>query len=88
MTCRVDFTGTAEDDLSSLDRTVAQQVLDKLNWLAENAESVQHTALTGQWKGVFRLHIGHYRALYTYNREEGRLVVHFVRHRSEIYRRR
>ena len=88
MTCRVEFTSTAENDLSSLDRTVAQQVLDKLHWLADNAESVRHRALTGQWKGVFRLHIGDYRALYTYSRREGKVVVHFVRHRSEIYRLR
>ena len=83
---RVEFTGDAEDDLSKLDNTVAQQVLDKLRWLADNAESVRHKALTGQWKSVFSLRIGNYRAIYSYDRTERRVVVHFVRHRSEVYR--
>ena len=88
MTCRVEFTNTAEDDLSRLDRTVAQQVLDRLRWLAANAESVRHKALTGQFRRLFSLRIGDYRALYTYDRTERRIVVHLIRHRSETYRPR
>ena len=83
---QVKFTDAAEGDLSRLDRTVAQQVLDRLRWLADNAESVRHKALTGQLKGVFSLRIGNYRALYNYDRTERRIIVHFVRHRSEVYR--
>ena len=85
---RVEFTKAAADDLSGLDKTMAQQVLDKLSWLAHNAESVQHKALTGQWRSVFSLRIGDYRAIYSYDRTERRVVVHFVRHRSEVYRLR
>ena len=86
MTYRVEFTDTAEDDLSRLDSNVAQQVLDKLRWLADNAESVRHKALTVQFKGAFGLRVGDYRAIYTHNRTERRVVVHFVRHRSQVYR--
>ena len=42
VTYGVEFTRTAERDLSRLDKTVAQQVLDRLRWLAENADSVSH----------------------------------------------
>ena len=86
MTYRVEFTDTAEDDLSRLDRTVAQQVLDKLRWLADNAESVRHKALTAQLKGAFVLRMGNYRAIYSCDRTDRRVIVHFVRHRSEVYR--
>lgn len=55
MTYRVEFTDTAEDDLSRLDSTVAQRVLDRLRWLADNAESVRHKVLTGQFKGAFSI---------------------------------
>ena len=85
---RVEFTDTAEDDLSRLDRVIAQQVLDKLRWLADNAESVRHKALTEQGQRIFRLRIGDYRAIYRHDRVERRLVVHFVRHRSKVYRLR
>ena len=85
---QVEFTDAAEDDLSGLDKTIAQQVLVRLRWLASNAESVRHKAVTGQWKSVFSLRIGNYRALYTYDRSERRIVVHFLKHRSEVYRLR
>ena len=88
MTCAVEFTDTAEDDLSRLDTRVAQRVLDRLRWMADNAESVRHRALTGPLQGVFSLRIGDYRALYTYERATQRVVVHVVRHRSQVYRPR
>ena len=88
MTCEVEFTETAEDDLSKLDRTVAQRALDRLHWLADNVESVRHKALSARFKGTFSLRIGNYRAIYTLDRTDSKVVVHFVRHRSEVYRLR
>ena len=86
MTYQVEFTKVAEDDLAKLDRELAQQTLNRLRWLADNAESVRHRALSGPWSGVFRLRIGDFRAIYSLERADRRIVVHFVRHRSEIYR--
>ena len=86
MTYRLELEDTAEDDLARLDKTVAQQVLDKLSWLADNAEATRHKGLKGQLKGIFSLRTGNYRTLYTYSREERRITVLFVKHRSEIYR--
>ena len=86
MTYDVKFTDTVERDRSRLDRTTAQQVIDRLRWLADNAESVRHTALAGPLRGAFRLRVGDYRAIYTYDRTERKIVVHFVRHRSQVYR--
>jgi hypothetical protein len=37
-----------------LDKPIAQRVLKKLRWLAENFEAVIPEALTGQWQGVFK----------------------------------
>ena len=88
MTCDVEFTEAAGNDLSRLDRTVAQQVLDKLHWLAANAESVRHKALKGRLQRLFSLRVGDHRAVYTYDRAERRIVVRAVRHRSQVYRPR
>ena len=88
MTYRVEFTLAAEHDLSRLDSTVAQQVLDRLRWLADNVELVRHKALTAQLTGAFSLRVGDYRAIYSLDRVELKVVVHFVRHRSKVYRLR
>ena len=88
MPYELEFTPTAIADMSRLDDGTKRRIRDKLHWMADNAEAVSHTALTGQYRSMFRLRIGDHRALYTYHRLERRIVVHFVNHRSEIYRSR
>lgn len=62
-------------------------MIAKLQWLAENVDTIRHETLTGPWKGVFKLRVGAWRALYT-REANGRMVVHFVRHRREVYKMR
>lgn len=83
---QVEFTAGAEADLARLDKPVAQRVLKELRWPAENLEVITPETLTGQWQGVFKLCVGDYRVLYTCDREKQKIVVHFVRHRREIYK--
>ena len=86
MTFDVALTHKAEADLRRLDPVVADRVVGKLRWLAENADSIKAERLTGPWQGVFKLRVGAYRVLYTRDLAERRFVVHFVRHRREVYR--
>ena len=83
---QVEFTAGAETDLARLDKPVAQRVLKKLRWLAENFEVITPEPLTGQWQGIFKLRVGDYRVLYTCDREKQKIVVYFVRHRREVYK--
>ena len=78
----VKFTARALEQLEGLDKPIAQQVLKKLHWMAENFDQITHLPLSGNLKGVFKLRVGDYRALYTFDRTE--IVVHFVQHRQEI----
>ena len=83
---RVKFTQAALDSLARLDKPVGQQMLNKLHWLAENFEGATHQPLTGNLKGIFKLRVGDYRALYTFDSKEEVIFVHFVQHRSEVYK--
>ncbi|MBM3334691.1 type II toxin-antitoxin system RelE/ParE family toxin [Candidatus Sumerlaeota bacterium] len=80
------FTDGAEADLARLDKPIAQRVLKRLRWLAENFETITPETLTGQWQGVFKLRVGNYRVLYACDRAEQKITVHFVRHRREVYK--
>ena len=71
--------------MSRLSPPVAQAVLDKLRWLAENCEAVRHHALRGMQRGLYRERIGDYRVVYNLDRGNRRIVVHRIGHRSEIY---
>ena len=84
----MNFTSNAEADLARLDVPVVQRVLKRLRWLAENFEAITPEALTGQWQGVFKLRVGDYRVLYTCDKAQQKIVVHFVRHRREVYKLR
>jgi mRNA interferase RelE/StbE len=82
---RVRFTKQAETDLSRLDRTVAQRVMNRIRWLAENYDEVAPETLAGPWQAYYKLRVGDYRILYTLTEsDEDTLVIHFVRHRREI----
>jgi len=82
----VDFTSDAEADLARLDTPIAQRVFKKLRWLVENFDVITPEALTGEWQGVFKLRVGDYRVLYTFDRARQKIIVHFVRHRRQVYK--
>ena len=83
---RVKFTQDTLDQMASLDRSVAQQVLKKLRWLSKNFEQATHLPLAGALKGIYKLRAGDYRALYTFDRDVQEIVVHAVKHRREVYK--
>ena len=82
---RVTFVPRVERDLEQLDRPVRSRILRKIEWLAENLESLSPKTLTGQWWSVYKLRVGDYRVIYTLDSTDELLVVHAVGHRSEIY---
>jgi mRNA interferase RelE/StbE len=53
--------------------------------LAENADVYQHEALKGQFSGRYRIRSGHYRVIYRLEREERRIVIEKIGHRSDVY---
>jgi mRNA interferase RelE/StbE len=75
----------ASDALAQLDKPTASRIVKKLIWLAENATSVAHGALTGQWSGYYRLRIGDYRALYLLDHKLKVIDVALIGHRRDIY---
>jgi mRNA interferase RelE/StbE len=84
----VRFTAPAHDQLARLDKPVAQQLLRKLHWLAENFEETVHLPLKGNLKGIYKLRVGDYRLLYTIEEGKDQIVVHFAAHRREVYKGR
>ena len=83
---QVEFMPEAEDDLTRLSPDIATRVLKKAKWLADNFDQITLEALTGQWRGVFKLRVGDYRALYTFVKgDPGTITFHLVKHRREVY---
>jgi len=84
---RVEFITAAEKGLGSIDKHIAQRILKKIRWLAENAEYINHAPLSAQFRGTYKLRVGDYRVVYTIERDDTDFVlIHLVGHRSEIYK--
>jgi mRNA interferase RelE/StbE len=81
---KIEWTERAIKDLERLDKPVARRILKRLAGLSKNFQSIVPEPLTGGLKGMFKLRIGDWRAVYTV---EGKIVViQFIGHRSEIYK--
>jgi mRNA interferase RelE/StbE len=81
----VDFSPESLNDLNRLDKKLAQRTLDRIKWLSQHVEEVNHQALTGHLRGAFKLRVGDYRVVYELKRKSAVLTIRFIGHRSEVY---
>ncbi len=83
---KLDFTDEGKAALASLDKIVAQRVLDKLKWFLQNIEAVNFKPLEGNLSGMYKLRVGDWRVIYEINHTDKVVTVHKVGHRREIYK--
>jgi len=58
------FTYQAERDLAYFDQSIADRIIDRIEWLALHADNVIHQRLKGeQWDKSYKLRIGSYRVI-------------------------
>jgi mRNA interferase RelE/StbE len=80
---RIEWLEEAKADVRALDRSIAMRLFEGvLHFARTGAGDV--TALHGDMAGAFRLRLGDYRVLFTF--EENAMRIFGVRHRSEAYR--
>lgn len=68
-----------------LPAAVRQVVQRKVDDLGTRLDSYPHHRLTG--RSEYRMRVGDYRVLYEFDTAGGRLFLHYVGHRREIYKR-
>lgn len=83
---KLDFTDEGKAALASLDKIVAQRILDKLKWFLQNIEAVNFKPLEGNLSGMYKIRVGDWRVIYEINHNDKIVTVHKVGHRREIYK--
>lgn len=73
-------------DLEKLDKEIARRVVKKINRLAENAETIKPKGLKSNLAGFAKLREGGYRIVYETIHAEEIIIIHFIGHRSEVYK--
>jgi mRNA interferase RelE/StbE len=86
MTYSVEFTLQAEDDMARLDKTIAQYIANKIDWLSQSIESIIPAPLKGKFKGKYKLRVGDWRAIYSFEHSSQIITIYAVRHRREVYK--
>jgi len=86
MDYEVEFMPEAIDELENLDRVLSERILKKIKWFLDNFEKIVPEPLTGELKGLFKLRIGSYRAIYSINYDKRLIIIHLIDHRKDIYR--
>ncbi len=71
--------------LAKLPRHIAQDIVEKICWLAENAEEIKHERLSGRKE--YSLHSGQYRIPYLLDRENELVTIVDVGKHDKVYRR-
>lgn len=83
----VHLTSEAQADLLHLDPTLQTRILDKLQWLGDNAQFVRRQPLEGdRWSGCLKYRVGDYRIIYLIDDALKRLTILKVGYRRSIYR--
>jgi len=66
---KLDFSPDGRTSLATLDKKIAQRVLDKLRWLLKNIDNIYLLRLKENLSGLYKLRVGDWRVIYEVKRE-------------------
>jgi mRNA interferase RelE/StbE len=77
---------SVEKDLAKLSTEIAARVIRRMEMLEQHPLPRQALKLEGS-EHLYRVRVGGYRIIYSFDASRKQIAVHYVRHRREAYRR-
>ncbi len=84
---KIDWKPSIYGELKKIDKRYLSKIIKKVESLAENPFPSGVKKLIDS-EGNYRVRIGDYRIIYKINIEEKIVLINYVRHRKDIYRKR
>jgi mRNA interferase RelE/StbE len=81
----VDFTAEALANQEKLTEAVRERISKKIDWLSENFAQITPMPLSANLAGFFKLRVGDYRVIYSFNDDLKVMTIYQIGHRKEIY---
>jgi mRNA interferase RelE/StbE len=78
------WSATFSKAFDSLPSSIQTAAHDKIDEMGLRLEAFPHQRLKGRLE--FKLRVGDYRVLYEFDVKEGRIYLHYIGHRREIYK--
>ena len=82
---KVIFKPSVEKDLRSLPQSVVTRIFKHIDALKDNPLPRLSIKLAGA-EQLYRVRIGDYRMIYGVDKNNRQVIVHYVRHRRDVYR--
>ena len=83
---KIEISNQAERDLKRLAMALFERIVPEIKALAMNPRPHGCAKLAGS-KSDYRIRVGDYRVLYEFDAKLGRIYLHYVGNRREIYKR-
>jgi len=80
----VKWSDNALKNLEEIDPIIRERVLLKVSWLEQNFADIVPEPLHRELKGLYKLRVGDFRAIYSVRRDN--IIIETVGHRRNIYR--
>ena len=82
----IQFKPVVEKDLKGLSKTILLRVFKQIIALQNQPLPRQALKLSGT-EHLYRLRVGDYRIIYEVDRNENLIILHYIRHRKDVYRK-
>ena len=82
------FEPKADKDLAGLDNVIRGRIIEKLNWLLKNFDSLFPAPLHNEWRDFYKLRIGDFRVVYQINWQKHSITICYIDNRNKVYKRK
>ena len=82
----INFTPQGLKSLESLDKKIAQRIVDKLKWFIEHIDEIRGIPLSADLAGLYKLRMGDWRIIYSIDHKKQLITIHKIGHRKDIYK--
>ncbi|MBV6419922.1 MAG: hypothetical protein DAHOPDDO_01148 [Ignavibacteriaceae bacterium] len=83
---KIDIKRSFEKDINKVDWKLVPGIVEAIENLSYNPFSEQTKKLKGA-ESIYRLRIGDYRVLYQVDLKDQRIIIYYVRHRKDAYKK-
>jgi mRNA interferase RelE/StbE len=81
---RLTYSSDVLKDLTSLDPSMAQRLLDKTKWIASNVDNLRHEPIAPDLPGLSKYAVEDWRVFYSIDKIDHLVEIHGLVHRKEL----
>ena len=83
---RVIYAKSVEKEIAKIKNIkLLKGIKAKIEWLADNADYIEHEMLQGNLRGVYCLHYSSYRIIYELNKTNNIIEINKIAHHDRVY---